>query len=185
MQGLEDGHLVAVPDEVARGAQAGRAAAHDGHLLARGRGDVGEPDLARARARSRRRSARDSRCPGLELVAQDAAALALSLLRADPAGDGRQDVVLADLGRGLEVVARDDELDEVLDLHPDRAARDALGRGALEAAHRLRRRPQDGQALVDLLEVRPPELGRLLGHVLAGDLDPLLVRQRLGRRWRS
>ena len=37
---------------------------------------------------------------GLELVAQDAAPLALGLLRADPAGDRRQDVVLADLGRG-------------------------------------------------------------------------------------
>ena len=119
---------------------------------------------------------------GLELVAQDAAALALGLLGTDPAGDRRQDVVLADLGRGLQVVSRDDELDEVLDLHPDRAARHALGRGALEAAQRLGRRPQDGQALVDLLEVRPPQLGRLLGHVLAGNLDPLLVRQRLGRR---
>ena len=44
--------------------------------------------------------------------------------------------------------------DEVLDLDPDRAARHALGRGALEAAQRLGRRAQDGQALVDLLEVR-------------------------------
>ena len=153
VQGLEDGDLVALLDQVAGRAQAGRSAAHDGHLLAGGRGDLGQADLARLALVVGHEPLEVADAQGLELVAQDAAALALGLLGADPAGDGRQDVVLADLGRGLQIVSRDDQLDEVLDLDPDRAARHALGRGALQAAQGLGGGAQHGQALVHLLEI--------------------------------
>src|SRR5262249_8259320 len=117
----------------------------------------------------------------LMLLAQDAAALALRLLRADAAGDGRQDVVLADLGRRRQVVALTDEPDELADVDVDRAAVLAPRLGALQAALRLGGRPQDGQARVDLPEVVPPLLGRLLRHRLPGDLHPLLGQQLLLR----
>ena len=117
----------------------------------------------------------------LELVAQDAAPLALRFLGADPPGDGRQDVVLADLGRRRQVVPFSDEPDELADVDVDRAAVLAMGFGALQAAHRLGRRAQDGQPLVDLAEVAAPLLGRLLRHGLPGNLHPFLGRQLLSR----
>ena len=52
----------------------------------------------------------------LNFLAHQAAAFAVILLRADASGDGGEHVVFADLGRGAQEVAGDDQLHELLDL---------------------------------------------------------------------
>ena len=54
VQGLEDGDVVALLDEVAGGGEGGGAAAHAGDLLAGGRGARRQAELARTPPPSRR-----------------------------------------------------------------------------------------------------------------------------------
>src|SRR5208337_4330745 len=174
-QGLEDGHHVAHPDQVAGGAQAGRAAAYDRDFLA-GRGsDLGHPDLAALALVIGDEPLEVADSHGLEFVAQDATSLALGLLGANAPRDRRQDVVFADLGRRLEVISGHDQVDKIPDLDADGAAFHALRRGALKAAERLSRRAYSGESLVDFFEVGPPQRRVLLAHVLTRNLDPLFV----------
>ena len=71
---------------------------------------------------------------GLALLADDASALALVLLRADAAGDGGQRVVFAHFRRGGQKFARVDERDNLFDLDADGAIGLAAGFGAGDAA---------------------------------------------------
>ncbi len=108
------------------------------------------------------------------LLGPDAQLLALGLLGADPAGDARQGVVAEERVGRAGHVALAEPLDEARDVDPDRAAVDALGVLALEAALGL----QDGQlvseAQVDLGEAVGALLGVLLGHADAIEEHPLL-----------
>src|SRR5262249_21677060 len=105
----------------------------------------------------------------LFFAANDAATLALRLLWADAAGDGGQDIVLADLGGGRQIVARADQSDELADVDVDRAALLAMWLGTLQTAHRLCGRSQDGQPLVDFAKIAAALLRWLLRHVLPGN----------------
>ncbi len=74
---------------------------------------------------------------GLAFLAQDAAAFALALLRANAAGDGGQRVVFAHLCGGGKKFAGVDERDDFLDLDADGAIDLAAGLGAGDAARGL------------------------------------------------
>jgi hypothetical protein len=67
--------------------------------------------------------------------------------------------------------------DERRDVDAHRAAVDALGLLALEAALRLLHRQLHRVAEGNLVEVAHPRLGRLARHVVALDLHPLLLGQ--------
>src|SRR5438270_650241 len=95
--------------------EARRTATHDGDLPAGGRGVRRQADLTVLALVVGDEPLQVANAQRLELVAQDAASLALSFLGADAASDRRQDIVLADLGRGRQVVPLLDEADELAD----------------------------------------------------------------------
>ena len=172
------GDVVAELGELAGGGQPGRPGADDADRLAGlGRvargvswspcwlGPVGDEALEAADG------------DRVALLAAEADALALALLRADPAGDAGQGVVVEErVGRGRQV-ALAQQLDEARDVDPDRAAVDAVRLRALEAALGLEHRQLVGEPEVDLAEVARPQVGVLLGHRDPGDGHPLLGGQ--------
>src|SRR5262249_62041564 len=83
MQRLEDRDSMPQPRQVPRGAQPGRAAADDADLLARRRRLRREAELAVLALVVGHEPLQVADAHRLELVADDAAALALRLLRAD------------------------------------------------------------------------------------------------------
>ena len=99
---------------------------------------------------------------GLGLLAADALALALVLLRADAAADGRQHGLLANDVQGAAKVLLADLLNELGDVDVDRAALDAERLLAVHAALGLGQRHLLGEALVDGTEVAGALGGRLL-----------------------
>ena len=163
VQGLEHGDLIPLPGQVAGAGQAGGAGADDRHAMAVGGGSgrllggvgvvpVGHKPLQAADA------------DGLALDAPDALALALGLLGADAAADGREGAVLGhDLIGGLKVALGHlgDEIGDV-DLH--RAAGDAGHVLAVEAALGLVNGLLPGVAQGDLLEIARADHGGLVGH---------------------
>ena len=173
MQRLKDAHAMALLDQVSGGAKPRRPAADDGHALA-GCGRVGGQAKLAARALivgDKALQIADGHRRAL--LAQDAAALALILLRADAAGDGRQRVVLAQLGRRGQIVARMDQRHDLLDLHAHRAIDDAAGLGAFDAARGFGQRVQHIQAQIHLLKVAAAHRGVQLRHVRAQNLHAL------------
>ena len=107
------------------------------------------------------------------LLGPKAETLALGLLGADPSGHAGEGVVPEERIRGTGHIATAEQVDELRDVDPDRAAVDALGVLALEAALGL----EDGEVLgepeVDFLErVRAP-VRVLLRHRDAVDRHPL------------
>ena len=89
---------------------------------------------------------------GLPFLPAQAHPLALALLRAHPTGDAGEGVVVEQRVGGAGHVALAQELDEPRDVDPDRAAIDALGVLALEAALGLEHGELLGKPEVDLVE---------------------------------
>ena len=156
---LEDGDVKAVARKLAGAGDAGGARADDGNLLAvcglhlrlAGKlGLVAQEALELANGH------------GLGLLAADAAALALVLLRAHAAADcGEHRVLVDDVESGAKVLLAN-LLDELRDLDVDWAALDAEGLLAVHAALSLGQRHLLGEALVDGAEVVGTLLRRLL-----------------------
>jgi hypothetical protein len=117
-------------------------------------------------------------------VAADALDLALGLLRADPARDGRQGVVAEKALGGLGQVALGKQFDEARDVDAHGTTANALGVAAEEAALGFEQRHLLGQTQVDLVEVSVADQGFLLRHPLPPNLEALLGSQ-LGRHGSS
>ncbi len=98
VEGLEHGDLIAHSGQLTGAGQAGGAGSDDGHLVAvlGGGGHIGQTVLRRPVGHKALNAADGHRLP---LDAPDALALALGLLGADTAGDGRQGV-----GVGQELI---------------------------------------------------------------------------------
>ena len=162
MQRLEDRDLGAVAREVARAREAGGAGAHDRDLADRHR-------RTRRRGGDGRMVAHEALEPAdrdrLHLLDEDALHLALAFLRTDAAAHGREVVVLADDRGGAREVADEKMPDEARDVDGHRAALDAGGPQALDAALGLRERVGHRVAEVHLEKVVRPLLGVPLGHV--------------------
>ena len=112
---------------------------------------------------------------GAVLVVKDAVALALVLLRADAAADGGKQARLANDVEAATEVSLADLLDEAGDVDVDRAALDALGVLAVEAAVGLGHGVGHGVATVDRTEVLCTLLRKLLDVRGAGSLHVGLV----------
>ena len=106
-------------------------------------------------------------------LAQHAAAFALVLLRADAAGDGGQRIVFAHLGRRGQIIARIDQLHDLLDLDAHRAI-DLTQPGLAQAMQRVASVSASAarQAQVHFLEVAARTCGVQLRHVRARNLHP-------------
>jgi len=118
---LEDVHLVAHAGQLAGGGEAAWPGAHDGDPEPRlpGRRRLGRHVLRRPVGHEALQPADGDR---LALLAAQADALALDLLRADASGGGRQRVVYAQDLRCLDEVVIGHGLDELRDVHAYRAA---------------------------------------------------------------
>ena len=156
---LEDGDVKAVAGELAGAGDAGRAGADDGDLLAVLGSHLGRGGELGAVAQEALELADGH---GLGLLATDAPALALVLLRADAAADGGKHGVLADGIESAAEVLRADLLDKVGDVDVDGAALDTERLLAVEAALGLGQRHLLGEALVDGAEVAGALGSRLL-----------------------
>ena len=182
MQGLEDRDVVALAEEVARAAQAAGAGADYRDLVAVG---LGLLDARAGRAvlhvEVRHEALQPADGHRLALYAAHALALALALLRTDAPADRGQGVrARHDLVAGLKV-AHADLGDELRYAHVHRAALDALGVLAVEAAHGLQHRDLRAVAQGDLVEVLGADPGVLLGHgVLREALYRVLAAVGLG-----
>ena len=134
VQGLEDGHIVALLREVARAREAGRARADDGDFLRIG-GALDRLDLfIRGELTVSDEALKAANRDGLPALREDAVLLALVLLRADAAADGWQRIRLLDGRDGTVEVALLDLADEGRDVNRDRAALAALRDLAVQAA---------------------------------------------------
>lgn len=148
-----------VTGELAGAGDAGRAGADDGDLLAVLGGHLGRGGELGAVTQEALELADGHR---LGLLATDAPALALVLLRADAAADGGKHGVLADGIESAAEVLRADLLDKVGDVDVDGAALDTERLLAVEAALGLGQRHLLGEALVDGAEVAGALGSRLL-----------------------
>ena len=175
---------MALAADVRRHGDAGGAGADDGDLLAGlgldgvvdgGQGLVGALPVGHVALEA----ADGDALPDVFVDGADGAELlALVLLRADAAADGRQDARLADDAEGLGVVALGDLMDEGGDVDGDGAALHARGVLALEATAGLDPRLSLGIALGHLAHVALADVGRLHGHLLLGDGEALLGGER-------
>ena len=172
-EGLEDRDLIAVAGELAGAGDAGGAGTHDGDLLAVGRLDLGVMGELGGVVAEEALELADG--DGAVLVVEDAVALALVLLRAHAAADGRKQARLADDVEAATEVSLADLLDEAGDVDVDRAALDTLGVLAVEAAVGLGHGVSHGIATVDRTEVLRTLLGKLLDVGGAGSLHVGLV----------
>ena len=134
MQRLEDGHIVTLLREVTRTGEAGRAGADDGDFLRIG-GALDRLDLfIRCELAISDETLEAADGDGFAALREDAVLLALILLRADAAADGRQRIRLLDGRDGTVEVALLDLADEGRDVDRDRAALAALRDLAVQAA---------------------------------------------------
>ena len=163
MQGLENGHVIALLGQVAGAGQTGRAGTDHGHLLAVGLRlgghlvdvlpiPVGHEPLQTADGHR------------LALHAADALALALALLGAHTAGQGRQGIGGGDDLVGSLEVALGYLMNKLGDAHIDGAALDALGVFAVQAAACLFLGHLFGIAQCNFFEIAGTNLGVLLRH---------------------
>jgi hypothetical protein len=111
---------------------------------------------------------------GLPFLAPDAEPLALRLLGADPPGDAGQGVVIEERLGSAREVALGQQLDEARDVDADRAAIDAAGVAAIEAALGLLHGQHLRVAEADLTEVHRPDDRRAGRHLVALDAHALL-----------
>ena len=134
VQRLEDGHIIALLREVARAGEARRARADDGDFL-RISGTLDRLDLfIRGELAISDEALKAADGDGFAALREDAVLLALILLRADAAADGRQRIRLLDGRDGTVEVALLDLADEGRDVDRDRAALAALRDLAVQAA---------------------------------------------------
>ena len=174
VQGFKNADAMALLDQVSRGREAGRTAADNGHALARGGRVGGQSKLAALALEVGDKPLQVANGDGRALLAQHASALALVLLRADAAGDGGQNVVLAHFGRRGKIVAGIDEGHYFLDLYAHRAVDDAGGLGACDAARGLGEGVGRLQAQIDFFKVAAADQRVELRHVRAQNLHPFL-----------
>ena len=171
MEGVIDGDAVALLDQLAGHSEARRTGADDRHLLAGGGIDGGQ--LGGAQHGVRREALQAADGDRLALDADDALDLALLLLGADAPADGAEGgALLDDAGSALGVVP-DDLHEEGRDVNAHGAAVDAGGVLAHDAAGGFELGLLGGEPQAHLVEVAHPQLGRLAGHLLAGDLHLL------------
>ena len=163
VQRLENGNLIAFFRQIAGAGQAGRAGTHNRHLNAVGGHLFGHGvDVLPVPVCHKTLQTADGN--RFSLDAADALALALALLGADPAGQGRQGVGGGDNLIGSLEIAFGHLADKLRNPHVDRAALHAFGVLAVQAASRFLHCHFGGIAQGDLLEVMGANLGILLGH---------------------
>src|ERR1035438_1091880 len=177
VQRLEDAHPVALLNQIARSRKTGRAATHDGHAFAGGRGDGGQAELAAIALVVSDEALQVTNGDRRALLAEHASALALIFLRTNAAGDGGQRVILAHFGRGGQIVACTNESYDVFDLYAYRTLNNAAGLGALDAARRFSERICRGQAQIHFFKIAAAHLGIGLRHVRAQNSHPLFQRK--------
>ena len=166
---LEHGDVEALARELAGTGDAGGAGAHDGNLVAVGGLALGR--LADLVGHVAEHALQLADGDGVALLAQDALALALVLLRAHTAADGRQQVVSLDGRKRAGPVLFADLLDELRNVHAYRAALHAQGLLAVQAAVGLSDGVGLGVARVDRAEIASALLGRLLVRRRARSAD--------------
>ena len=113
------------------------------------------------------------------LVAEQASAFAVVLLRAHASGDGGENVIFANFRGRAHEVAVDDQLHELLDLHAYRTILGAARLRAFDATQRLLPRQFGGVAKIDFRELLVAHLRKRLGHMLPRHLDAFFVRDRI------
>ena len=163
VQGLENGDLVALLGQIAGAGQAGRAGTDNGHLHAVGGGllGLGVHVLPVPVGNKALQTADGHR---LALNTPDALALALALLGADTAGQSGQGIGGGDDLVGSLEIALGYLMNKLGDAHIDRAALDALGVLAVQAAACLFLGHLFGIAQGNLFEIAGTNLGVLLRH---------------------
>jgi len=163
VQSLVNGHLVAQLCQIACSGQAGRACADDGHLMAVPFGDdgCGVHVLAVPVGHKTLQTANGHR---LVLDAAGALALALALLRADTAADGRQGRGAVDHLIGGLKVALGNMRDKLRNVDAHGAAGLARLVLATDAALGLVHSHLCGVAQSNFLEVFVADVGVLRGH---------------------
>ena len=174
MQGLEDVDAVTQAGELAGHGQAARAGSDHGDLVAGG-GDLWRDELGVGRGPVGDEALEPADGHRLALLAAQAEALALHLLRADAAGGRRQGVVGEQHFGGAGEIGDRDALEKLGDAHLDRAAGHAGAVLAGDAAVRLAHGELFGQAQVDLGEVGGALGGVLFGHGDTVDRHALLA----------
>ena len=173
VQCLEHGDLYTAAGEIGSTRQAGGAGTDDGHLLA---------DRRRDRFRWRGAVVADEPLEatdgdGFHLAGDHALDLALGFLGAHPPTHRRQDAGLTDDTQRPVDVFQEQVADEPRDVDLHRAAADAGGAGALEAALGLAQRLGEGVPHRDLVEgARPgPRIAHRHGDLGGLDLAEFLV----------
>ena len=163
MQSLVNGHLVAQLGQVAGSGQAGRACTDDGHLVAVPlRNDRCGVHVLAVPIGHKALQAADAH--GLVLDAAGALALALALLRADTAADGRQGRGAVDHLIGGLKVALGNMRDKLRNVDAHGAAGLARLVLATDAALGLVHSHLCGVAQSNFLEVFVADVGVLRGH---------------------
>ncbi len=153
VQGLEHGDLVPLDRQIAGAAQSGRPAADDRHFFTGRGGTLWQADLAGLAFEIGDEPLEIADRQRAESLGEHAGPFALVLLWADAAGHGGHDIVFANLGRGFQVFALQNQLDEIADLHAHRAAVHALGIGAAKATLGFVLGDDHVQAKIDFLEI--------------------------------
>ncbi len=156
VQCLKDGYAVTLLNQVSCDSESGRTAADDGDALARRRIVGGQAKLSAFTLIVGDEALQVADGDRLALLADDASALALVLLRTDSAGDGGQRVVFAHLRRRRQVVARVNQVHNLANLYPYRAGHYAIRLAAGDAACGFESRVLRRQPLVDLFKVVGP-----------------------------
>ena len=169
VQGLEDRHIIAEFHQVARDRQTRGAGTDHRHpfpvgLRPRGYGNLSRPALV-IRGEPLQSADRDR----LPLFPEDADLLALILLRADTAADGRKRIGFLQLECRLHEFSFGDERNKSRDVHIHRAAGNTARLLTLDAALRLGNRKLLGITRGNLVEIADPNLRILLGHLVSGN----------------
>ena len=111
---------------------------------------------------------------GLTLFADDAFALALDLLRTDPAADGGQGILAPEIADRAGHVALGEEVDESGDIDTHRTTGDTTGLLALQASRCLILGHLDGIPSRNFQKITSPDLCFLFGHRYPGILFSLI-----------
>ena len=175
MQRFEDAHPVTLLHQISGGAQSGRTASDDGHAFAGGGRVLRDPHLAGLPFVVGDETLQVADGQRVDALRHHAVTLTLIFLWTDAAGDGRQRVVFSNLCSGAEVVAFDDERDEVLHLHADGTTGGARRPGTGQTAQGLFSYVIEVEAEVHFFECVAAVERLSLRHVLPGHLHPIFV----------
>ena len=170
VQGLEDRHVITEIDQIARDREPRGTGADHRDLFPVGLCRRGDGDIARLLLVVGGEPLKAADGHGFSLLPEDADLLALVLLRADAAADGGEGVRFLEFERRLDELPFGDQLDESRDIDIDGASGNAAGLLALDAALRLGDCGLLGITRGHFVKVFDPDIGRLLGHLLPGDL---------------